>query len=344
MLLTHLPNVESIRPKFQHLFSLMPLPGCRAAAFNADRLFNRFVRYPRYLKRTRSQFDFFHVVDHSYAQLVHSLPPERTGVFCHDLDAFRCLLEPERDRRPRWFRSLARRTLCGLQKAAVVFHSTMSVRAEIERFGLVDSSRLVHAPYGVAPEFTADGPTETSRNPYLLHVGSNIPRKRIDVLLQTFAALRREFSTLRLVKVGEAFTPAQQALIRQLDLHDAIVHRANLTRAQIASLYRGATVVLLLSSAEGFGLPIVESLACGAPVLASDLPALREVGGEAICYAPAGDVAAWVAATRRILTKPDEGPSRAKRLKQAEQFAWANHARVVYDAYERLAKQILQRQ
>ena len=69
-------------------------------------------------------FDLFHVVDHTYAQLVHALPADRTGVYCHDLDAFRCLLEPAADPRPRWFRALARRILTGMQKAAVVFHNS----------------------------------------------------------------------------------------------------------------------------------------------------------------------------------------------------------------------------
>src|SRR5205823_211201 len=99
----------------------------------------------------------YHVADHSYAHLARALPAGRTGVYCHDVDAFRSLFDP-RERRPAWFRALARHVLSGLQKAAVVFHSTLCVRAELERHGLVDPARLVHAPYGVAPEFTAEPP------------------------------------------------------------------------------------------------------------------------------------------------------------------------------------------
>ena len=84
-------------------------PGCRrpagAAAFNADRLLNRFVHFPRYARRAVPRFGLFHVADHTYAQLVHALPAGRTGVYCHDLDAFRCLLDPAADPRPRWFRA-----------------------------------------------------------------------------------------------------------------------------------------------------------------------------------------------------------------------------------------------
>ena len=63
---------------------------------NADRFLNRFRDYPRHLRGIRGSHDAFHVADHTYAQLVHELPAGRTGVFCHDLDAFRCLLGEER--------------------------------------------------------------------------------------------------------------------------------------------------------------------------------------------------------------------------------------------------------
>lgn len=334
MLAAHWPDAEIVRPPFRHTFCR--IFDRRRFAFNADRLLNRFVHFPRFLKRQRDNFRFFHVVDHSYAQLVHALPAERTGVFCHDLDTFRCLLEPERDRRSRWFRALSRRILNGLKSARFVFHSTLAVRQEIERFELCDPSRLIHTPYGVSPEFAADGPVETGLAPYLLHVGSNIPRKRIDVLLKTFAGVRQRFRDLRLVKVGGSFADEQQTIIRESKLEGAIVRREAITRPEIASLYRGAAAVLLPSEAEGFGLPVIEALACGAPVLASDLPVLREVGGAAAVYLPVGDVEAWVAGTCRAIEKPHELPSRTDRLAQAAQFTWGNHARIIREAYERL--------
>src|SRR5207344_1409063 len=78
---------------------------------NMDRLINRLWEYPRWLGKRIDQYDLFHVADHSYSQLIHVLPADRTGVFCHDLDTFRCLLDPKSDPRPRWFRAMARRIL-----------------------------------------------------------------------------------------------------------------------------------------------------------------------------------------------------------------------------------------
>lgn len=342
MLLTHLPDgsvaVERLVPSFRRCFGGIPVISRVGAAGNADRLLNRFVRFPHYLRRQSNRCDVFHIVDHSYAQLVHVLPPERTGVFCHDLDAFRCLLDPRQEPRPRWFRAQSRRVLSGLQKAAVVFYSTQAVRAAIVRHALLDVVRLIRAPYGVAAEFTADGPAAKEPAPFLLHVGSNIPRKRIDILLRTLSGVREHFPTVRLVKVGGPFTRQQEALISELGLSDAVSRHEGLQREQIAALYRSAAAVLLPSDSEGFGLPVIEALACGAPVLASDLAVLREVGGAAAVYVPAGDVAAWVNAVAEALVSPDTLTPRPMRIAQAAKFTWANHAAIIRGAYLRLVR------
>ena len=89
----------------------------------------------------------------------------------------------------------------------------------------------------------------------------------------------------------------------------------------------------MTSEAEGFGLPIIEALACGAPVVASDLPVLREVGADACTYAPVGDVPAWVEAVTSVLTAPDEQPPRDVRLARAAHFTWEAHTRTILDAY-----------
>jgi glycosyltransferase involved in cell wall biosynthesis len=352
MLLAHLPRegplaLEAARvcPAFRRLASRLPVVGRRSGAFNSDRLYNRFIHFPREARRCAARFELFHVVDHTYSQLVHELPPGRAGVYCHDLDAFRCLLEPEREPRPRWFRTMARRILTGMQKAAVVFHNTAAVGREIVRWALVPSDRLVHAPLGIAPEFTPDSQSPTGRmplldgmdgGPWVAHVGACIPRKRIDVLLDVVAAVREQVPGLRLLKVGGAWTAAQSEQIVRLGLGGAIVRVTGLSRAELAEVYRRAAVVLMPSEAEGFGLPVIEALACGAAVAASDIPALREAGGPAAAYAPIGDVAAWAETVATMLAHPDTAPVRAGRVAWAARFSWTAHAETIAGAYHRL--------
>ena len=108
----------------------------------------------------------------------------------------------------------------------------------------------------------------------MIHVGSTIPRKRIEVLLEIFAELKRTFPELMLVKVGGSFTCEQNELMRRLDLARDLVHAPFLDARAIASLYRRAALLLQPSDAEGFGLPVIEALACGCPVVASAIPTL----------------------------------------------------------------------
>lgn len=368
-------EVHEHDPRFRARATVIPGLGSGKLGRNADRVFNRYYDYPRQLRALRQTCQLFHVVDHSYSQLVLSLPGERTGVFVHDLDTFRCLLEPEKDPRPGWYHRLIRSTLRGLTQAALVFHTTAAVRDEILRFALVPEERLVHAPLGVAPEFTpgpdpeqaapvapaeeasqadeepegeapAEGQPEAPAEPepepeppaagYLLHVGSCIPRKRVDVLLKTFAALRRQHPSLRLVKVGGPWAPEHEALIRSEELASAIEVRSDLSRSELAELYRGARLVLHPSDAEGFGLPLLEALACGAVVVASEIPAHVEVGGAAVVFCPPGQPEAWVKVCGALLDGTLEVPSRAGRLHHARRWSWAEHARRISDAYLRL--------
>jgi glycosyltransferase involved in cell wall biosynthesis len=328
-------RAERVAPPFRRRCGALPWCGRSSLARNGDRLLNRFGDYPRFARSRRHRFNNFHVVDHSYAQLVHALPARRTGVCCHDLDAFRCLLEPQAEPRPRWFRALAAHTLRGLQKAALVFVTTNALRRRIAEWGLLDPARLVLAPPGVAPEFTPAA-TEPAPAPFLLHVGSCIPRKRIDWLLDVFAAVQKRHPALRLVKAGGTWTAAQRDRITHLGLTPSIRHLTDLDRRQLAYLYRRAALVLLPSEAEGFGLPVLEALACGTAVLASDLPTVREAGGEAAWYLPMGDLGTWVDAIDSALRNPHVLPPIAVRLAHAARFTWAAHARTIAAAYLRL--------
>jgi len=313
------------------------------ARFNADRALNRFFDYPRALRRLRGSFDVFHVVDHSYAHLVHELAGSRSVVTCHDLDAFRCLLASGAERRALPFRMLARRTLAGMRKAARVCCDSVATRDALVANEMASPDRLVVIPNGVhpacspRPDEAADAAAARllgAIDPHVtevLHVGSTIPRKRIDVLLRVLAAARAQFPNLRLVKAGGALNADQRRLAQALGLGDSIVTMPFLEPAMLAALYRRAALVLIPSEAEGFGLPLIEAMACATPVLASDIPALREVGAGAAVYCAVADLPAWSAALSAMLRERSANPERwaARRtaaIRQASHFSWAAYA------------------
>ncbi len=333
-----------IRPPFQ--WRLKSWEQYVPKYFNGNRFINRFIDYPQYLDSRGTDCDLFHIADHSYAHLVHNLPAVNTGVYCNDLDAFQSILEPDKYPRSWLYRQMSRHILTGMQKASIVFCPTEEICRQIAYYQLVDPSKIIIAPPGVSIEYQLapvpidrtmrDLQQRLNGNPFILHVGSCIPRKRIDILLATFAKLRTEIPHLYLVKVGGDWSIEQRQQIAELVLENSIVHLKNLPNSTIASLYQQAQIVLMTSEAEGFGMPVSEALACGSIVLASDIPVLREVGGDAAIYSPVGDIDHWVAHSLMAITTPHRAPSLDLRLAKAACYTWENYARKIVTAYSKL--------
>jgi glycosyltransferase involved in cell wall biosynthesis len=328
-------------------------PSAAGRAHTFDRLANRLWDYPRHVAGLASDYDVFHIVDHSYAQLVHRLPAHRTVVTCHDLDTFRSLLDPAAEPRSRPYNAMMGHVLAGLQRAARVTCDTAAVRGELVARQLISPERAIVAPVAVGPEFSSRPDVEADRSAaqrihcesdttVLLHVGSTIPRKRIDVVLRVFGALRVRFPKLRLVRVGGPFTLDQRQLAHQLGIEHHIASLDFLGDRALAAVYRRAALVLLPSDREGFGLPIVEAMACGTPVVASDLPVLREVGGAAGEYCAPGAVSAWSDRVGLLLDERRESPDRWQArvdagLARASRFSWPQFAALLARIYRELA-------
>jgi glycosyltransferase involved in cell wall biosynthesis len=314
----------------------------------AERALNRIIRYSFWLSRKRNDFDLFHVIDHSYAHLVHRLPPERTVVTCHDVDAFRCLLEAPHTFRQRVWRSVTRRILSGLQSAAWIICDSGATADELVANGWARAERMSVVHLGVSPVFSpspdpqADDAAGSLFKAHaeikLLHVGSNIPRKRLDVLLRAFAEIKKEVPAAILVRVGGPLGPGLQSLAVELGVEHAIAELPYLSDRGLAAVYRKCNLLLLPSEREGFGLPVLEAMACGLPVLCSDIPALKEVGGEAASYAETGNVESFVSAALRLLqAQPVEIEQRRRNgLSQAGKFSWSRCVDETVKIYEKV--------
>jgi glycosyltransferase involved in cell wall biosynthesis len=332
-----------IRPRMPRRLSRL---AARADAL--DRVAARQLDYPKALAAAGRPFDVYHVVDHSYAHLVHSLPAARTLVTCHDVDAFRSILQPEEERRSWPYRLMARRILSGLRRAAHVACDSEATRDALVSLARFPEERLSVIPNGSDtggyPEGDAAADVEAARmlgprrGIELLHVGSTIPRKRIDVLLEVFAGVRRQRREVRLTRVGGPFTAEQRVRARELGVLDAIHVLPFVDRATLAAVYRRSALALLTSDREGFGLPVVEALACGTPMVASDIPVLREIGSSAVSYVPVGSVERWVAAILALLDERESNVAawrqrQAAGLERAADFSWSRYTSAVVDRY-----------
>jgi len=322
--LCKIPNVEGllVRPPLRAVRAQRPT--------GLQRAVGRFVQLPIELAARRLDADFYHVADHSYAHLALLFPRDRVGVYCHDIDAFRALLPSSGASRQRVL--LSQLLLKGLRRARVVFYSTQAVRDEIVKHGLLPTAQLVHAPYGVAAEFLDHQWTQAAGRRYLLHVGSCIPRKNVDFLLRVFAAVRRDEPEMELVQVGGSWTAAQRDYLETQRLGPYVVQRRGISRKELASLYTHASAVLVPSLSEGFGLPVIEALACGACVVASDIPVLREVGFQGVRFCAPTAEEDWSRAVHEVLQK-GEGVAEATRDEVRARYTWMAHATVIRNAY-----------
>lgn len=271
-----------------------------------------------------------------------------TVVGVHDAIAtdFPELTLPDRRARTLW---RVKETLAVRRATRLFTVSEASSAVLTARFGL-GSERLTIIPEAPDPTFGPRTPGEVARaleplelepaEPFLLFVGGISPHKNLRTLLTAYAELRaRRDDVPRLIAAGElhddpylSATAGVRGQIASLGLDDRVHLPGFVSDEMLACLYGAATAVVLPSLAEGFGLPAVEAAACGAAVVASDLPAHRESLGDAALYFPATDASALAAALERILDEPDLRRALAERAREAvAPLTWDAAATVLRD-------------
>jgi glycosyltransferase involved in cell wall biosynthesis len=203
----------------------------------------------------------------------------------------------------------------------VITISEHARQALIERLDLApDRVRTIHL--GVDLErFTPDG---RAREPFLFYPANRWPHKNHERLLEAFALVRRERPDLRLVLTGWGHDRAPRP--------DGVETRGHVTTDQLVELYRSAAALVYPSLYEGFGIPLVEAMACGCPVASSDAGPLREVGGDAACYFDPLSVEEMAQTIVEVLERPPSGG-----LERTRRFTWDECARRHDDVYRELA-------
>jgi len=209
---------------------------------------------------------------------------------------------------------------------AVIVNSAATGTALLRRIGR--SIPITVAPLGLG---AAAGLQANSQQPYFVCLGTIEPRKNHSLLLDVWQRLIVENGnrTPRLLIVGRRGWGSKAIVGRLAGLHPFVEECTGLSDAEVASLLRGARGLLLPSFAEGFGLPVIEALASGVPVLCSELPALRESGGGVPEYLDPLDAKAWRTA---ILDYAGDSPRRAAQLARLAEWrapSWDEHFAIV---------------
>lgn len=225
-----------------------------------------------------------------------------------------------------------RRFLRRLAQARLVLAPSRETAGDLARLAGVDPGRIRVVPLAApVPAAPVGAPPE---GPYVLFTGAIEPHKNAPLAIE---AIARAAPPVRLLMAGPWSARRAErlhALAGRVGAADRIAWLGLVEAGRLAALRAGAVAVLVPSRKEGFGLPVLEAMQVGVPVLASDTPALREVGGEAARYLSPDDPGAWAAAIDELVSdRPGRAARAALGRARAAEFSWGATARAVVDAY-----------
>lgn len=327
--------------------TLVPLPGqsliksLRGPDLRAFQSFYPFLPL-------RGSPDLFHLTHASHATLLWRLPTKPVVVTVHDLFHYVHRHDPRLSAyghvAHRWSDALATRLLA---RATILLASSGQTRDDLLSLGTIrpEQVRVValgidRAAFRPAPppdDFWARFDVSPDAS-IVLHVSSEEPRKNVETLLRAWRHVCTERPDAILVKGGASLYPRERlrllALAHSLELGESLKFVDALSDADLASFYNAASVFAFPSIGEGFGFPVLEAMACGTPVVCSDIAALRELAGDAARYVSPRDEAHLAA---EILTVLDDGRQRermrASGLRRAERYSWQRTAAETRAAY-----------
>jgi glycosyltransferase involved in cell wall biosynthesis len=224
-----------------------------------------------------------------------------------------------------------------VRRACAVLTGSEYSRARIVEWSGVDAERVVVIRGAAGEEFTPEGESHEPGYPYLLYVGNHKPHKNLGRLIQALAQLR-DRSALRLLLVGAA-DPELVDVARTIGVGDRLLFLGDVPDERLPALYRGALAFVFPSLHEGFGLPPLEAMACGTPVVSSLATSLPEVVGDAAVPVDPLDVDSIADGIDRIVGNDRlRGDLRARGLVQAARFSWQEAARRTWQALQRASE------
>lgn len=308
-------------------------------------------RYGQILRRSlgyrawvrQEQGNVNHIIDHSYGHLLLTLDPARTVVTVHDVTPMRF---------PGYQFGLSqlawRLAWRGVQRAQHVIVVSSFVAAELEGCLKLAAPHIFVVPEGVSPHFCPQ-PAERQaavRSRYLLegqrlvlHLGHTHPRKNLPTLLRALALLRQQGIAFAFVQIGGRPNESHKKLIRELGLEQAVHFVGRVSDMDLVALYSTAAVFVFPSLYEGFGLPVLEAMACGTPVVASNAASLPEVVGEAGLLLDPNSPLALAEAIAQVLDDHALAAElRQRGLERARQSTWEQTARGCLNVYRHIGE------
>jgi glycosyltransferase involved in cell wall biosynthesis len=284
---------------------------------------DKFVLFPIQLLFTRS-VNFillkkvqYHICDHSNAFYLHFLPKNKTVISCHDVLAIRAGLGYTdtyctATKSGEILQKIILSSLSGAKKLAAVSEFTLQQLTEIDT--LPDLKKEWICIHNALSEKFVPMPDDEIKHtllkfkllrgkPFLLHLGSDLERKNRKLLVKMIYELQNDWDGV-LVLAGAPVNAELVGLIEELKISHRIVQINRPTDTEIIALYSSCEALVFPSYSEGFGWPIIEAQACGAPVITSNkAPMMPEVGGKAALYADPDNASSFAEQFRKLKDK-----------------------------------------
>ena len=243
-------------------------------------------------------------------------------------------------------RILLKLDIRGIKRASHIIAISQNTRNDLIKYLKIPDDRISVIYNGVDHSIFKPYDVKLLNKPYILYIGSERPRKNLDRLFAAFAKLKGEFPELKLVKVG---TPGRSEKYRRdtmkklgsLGITRDIIFIDHMPELELAYYYSSATLLAYPSFYEGFGLPPLEAMACGCPVITSNTSSLPEVVGEAGIMVNPYDTDSLVKAMRQVLTDAKLRDDMIRKgFEQSKRFSWEKTARETLEVYNKVAGEL----
>ncbi len=313
-----------------------------------SKYYERYWRYPRMIEKQKA--DIFHIIDHSDGHLAYWLEKnDKPGIVtCHDLIN---LIQPEnvydQARLPLISMEAWKYAIRGMHKANHIITVSSHTAKDVVRELKIEPDRITVVPNGVDSTFRVLPQNEVAsfRQKHgiladtlcLLNVGLNHPRKNVLTILKLLKELRDKILPIHFWKAGADFTVEQKKFIETHRLENCITYLGQPDQHTLLQIYNAADVLLSPSFYEGFGITILEAMACGTVVITSNVTSLPEVAGDAAILVEPNDIHAMLQAVYRIVEDKCYRESLVKRgLVRAKLFTWERSAEQIAEIYEKM--------
>jgi glycosyltransferase involved in cell wall biosynthesis len=293
---------------------------------------DKFLLFPRHLRRVKRQFEIVHICDHSNAMYIKHLMDRPHLVTCHDVLAIKSAAG-EVPENPTGFtgRIFQRLILSGLKHASEVVCDSEATKEDLARIsGRAPSTISViyislNYPYtpmsaeAARAQLAALG-LQTSR-PYFVHVGGTVWYKNKLGLLKIYSLLRQypEFKQHRLLLLGKPLSATLSQFVHEAGLEPFVDRKSNVSNEDLRAAYSLSEGLIFPSLQEGFGWPVLEAQASGCCVFTTNRKPMTEVGGDAAIYFDPSDIAGAALAIKDALK--DKELIRERGLANAKKFS-----------------------